>query len=197
MLSRSSSESAHQYYPAPKVIETSSESQLRFEDVFAVLQPRQQTWLAVRATTETDVEANEELAVSAPMASRWKSDPNFRFCYDRLARAGTNRERDLVAAIERSNAVRAAVERQRLLMTPWDQCDRSLAAAKSAMINDTLERVVPKRRTIEHRATASMKELVMDGHLEPLSIGEVDAEIGDTKDAVDEEGPEDPENDGV
>ena len=162
----------------PAVINTENEPHaevLRFEDVFAALPPRQQVWLAVRATTETDTEANEELGITAAMSSRWKSSggngsESFRFCYERMAKAGANRERDLVAAIERSNAVRAAVEKQRILMKPWSECNRSEMAVKSAMITDALERVMPKRRAIEHRSTKSMKELVMDGHLEPPDL---------------------------
>lgn len=153
----------------PAVVITTSNPPVpepRFEDVFATLAPRQQVWLAVRCTMDTDSEANEELEVTPQMSSRWKNDESFRFCYDRMAKPSASRERDLVAAIERSNAVRGAVEKQRLIMKPWEDCNPGEMRAKATLIEDTLERVSPKKARIEHRATRSMKDLITQGTVE-------------------------------
>ena len=140
---------------------------LRFEDLFAVLPPKQQVWLALRSTLETDKEACDETSLDPGQATRWKTQPAFKFCYGRITRASATRERDLVAAIERANAVRAAVEKQRLIMKPWgDITNPQERSAKTLLINDTIERILPKRRTIERKATRSMRQLVTNGHLE-------------------------------
>ena len=165
-----------------------------FADVFATLAPRQQVWLALRVTLDTDTEANTELVVSPQMASRWKSDAAFRFCYDRMAKPNANRERDLVAAIERSNAVRAAVEKQRMIMKPWADCSPGEMRAKATLIEDTLERVTPKRQRIEHHATRSMKELITRGT--GAATDETPPSYVEENDAADQEGSEDQESDG-
>ena len=151
--------------------ESDEVADLKFEDLFAVLPPKQQVWLALRSTLETDKEACDETGLDPGQATRWKTQPAFKFCYGRVTRASPTRERDLVAAIERSNAVRAAVEKQRLIMKPWgDITNPQERSAKTILITDTIERILPKRRTVERKATRSMRELVTDGHLEPESL---------------------------
>ena len=162
----------HKSTAPTKVMETDSPAvvDLRFEDLFAILNPKQQVWLATRCTTETDLEASELLEIPIDSPGRWKKNRDFRFCYETLAQAGSTREHDLVAAIERSNAVRAVVEKQKLLMKPWEDCNQGERTSKTAMINDTIERILPKRRIVERKTTKSMRELIMDGHLEPDSL---------------------------
>ena len=161
----------------------------RFEDVFATLAPRQQVWLAIRSTMDTDSDANSDLDVTPQMSSRWKSEPAFRFCYERMAKPNPTRERDLVTAIERSNAVRAAVEKQRLIMKPWGDCSPGEMRAKTTLIEDTLERVNPKRARIEHHSTQSLKELVTQTgdkqhqELEPEQVTESESEDDSDKDS--------------
>ncbi len=134
---------------------------------FGELSLSKQHWLLARfPNCNTDMEATK--LCGEPYAKmtvdHWKrSDKGFRFCYDLMSSGHADWERHLAHSIEDQSALIAAIENRKLLLTPWgDVKSARESSAKATAINQTLERVVGKHRSLNEEKTVRVEELLPD-----------------------------------
>ena len=126
---------------------------------FLSLSEKQKSWLLERIGTATDVEACELASTHQTTVSSWKKQPVFVAVYVAVCDKDLEIIQELVMAIEASNALTAAIEKRKLIEQPWGGLAR-VDTAKGQAINDTLERIVPKKRKVEHSGELDMKEII-------------------------------------
>lgn len=131
------------------------------ESLFSTLSISKQRFLEARLYLKSDKESAEQIEVSERLVRLWKEkDPAFKTCYTTITTKMFDMEKNIVMAVERSNAVIAVREKQRLLSKKWEDCSARESAAKTTLIQDTLERVAPKKSATEQTVAISIVDIL-------------------------------------
>jgi len=127
---------------------------------FAELPHIKQMFLLTRFPgCETDLEAiglmDAKFEMTANKLGGWKrSDALFLHAYELMKSGIVDLEAHLARTIEQGNAILAAMENRKLILTPWSAIkDGRTAAAKSSACNQALDRIVGKRENVALIAT--------------------------------------------
>ena len=132
---------------------------MNLRDAFITLAVNQQDFIVKRASCDKDTLACEGVGISVSLLTKWKQDESFRQVYDAVVSTPSEIIGELIIAIETVNALEAVKQKRDLLRTPWSELTARDSTAKSQMITDSLERIVPKRVKKEE-PEASMLEIL-------------------------------------
>ena len=121
--------------------------------LFSAQPTLRQDWLLIRfPRCESDAEAvriaiSEGMAVSVDIVKTWKHrDPEFLRVYELLSSRCVDWARHLAFSIEAENAVYAAMQKRKLILTPWDDMDGRQVTAKMQACSDSIDRVLGKEK---------------------------------------------------
>lgn len=124
---------------------------------------RKQNWLLVRFPgCDTDAETCELVeGVTKDQVQKWKKDDiSFKAAYDLLKGGLIDWEKHIARSLEAGNALLGAMENRKLIEKSWEELESARAvSAKSAAINQALDRMVGKKENIEI-AVVRMEDLL-------------------------------------